>query len=87
MEILAIAKEVAGKRNYFAQLNEDEIDQVTGVSDKPHVPGRYKAGDAFNITAIYQKVASIVSNHSAIARAMQETRGKAQEIEDNLPLT
>lgn len=88
MEIVAKIKDGPDEtKMYLAELSETEIDKVAGVSDKPHVPGRYRPGMTVNLSPIYDKVAQIVGHHAAIKKAMQDTRAKAEEIENMLPIT
>lgn len=87
MEIVARIKDGPNDRKqYHVMLTETEIDKITGIAGKPHQTGRYVRGMSLNISKIYNRVKTIVTNHAAIKAAMQETRTKAQEIDESLPL-
>ena len=87
MEVVARTKDGPdGKRNYLVEMTEIEIDKVSGIANKPHNSGRYRAGKIINVSRTYSRLSKIVERMEEIKVNMQEVRQAAQLIEDNLPI-
>lgn len=86
MEIIGLAKPKDNKKRYLIAADEDELDKMMGIAHLPHRPSRYKPGMSIDISPVYNKVKRIAENFEAIKISMQQTRVKAQEVEDDLPL-
>ncbi len=87
MQIIGIAKSASsGNQNLVLIVSEVEMDKITGIEGKEHIPHRYRVGAVVNLGKVYGRVKYINENIDALKAAMTTTQTSAAKIKKALPL-